>query len=218
VQGLNRAYWASPRYPAPYTVPPGIVMWGGGGGQGPKMAPGVYTVTVSSGAWSESQTFKLATDPRYLPAMTEAQGADQLRLGNELGAQIKDLYDTLARLRDVKKQAAESAAKAADGAPARAAAKTMTDRLVAIESDMTQVQGEGGQDALNFPWRMDNQLIALYQAIIGGERRLGTPVMERYKDLKPEADKLMGRAKAALLAEVAAYNAIATGAGLAAIK
>jgi hypothetical protein len=32
---------------------------------------------------------------------------------------------------------------------------------------MTQMQGEGGQDALNFPGRMDNQLLALYGAIVG---------------------------------------------------
>ena len=54
---------------------------------------------------------------------------------------------------------------------------------------MTQMQGEGGQDALNFPGRIDNQLLSLYEAIIGPERRLGTPLLERYKDLKPQADK-----------------------------
>jgi hypothetical protein len=82
---------------------------------------------------------------------------------------------------------------------------------------MTQLSGEGGQDALNFPGRMDNQLLTLYGAIVAPERRLGSPVLERYKDLKPQAEGLRGRWQAALKNEVAAFNAVATKAGLAPI-
>jgi len=217
VKGLNWATWTNLRFPAPYTVPPGIVMWGGGGGQGPKMPPGTYTVKVSSGSWSESQTFRLRTDPRYQPEMTEAEGAEQLRLGNEIGALIKDLYDNLARIRDVKRQAADMVSKAGASSPVAGAAKTLREKLEAVEGDMTQMQGEGGQDALNFPGRMDNQLISLYGGLTGGERRLGTPALERYKDLKPQADQLQRRWQTALKDDVAAFNAVATKAGLAAI-
>ena len=214
VKGLNRATWTNLRYPAPFVIPPGIVLWGGGGG-GPKMAPGTYTVKVTSGAWSASETFKLRADPRYVPAMTDAQGAEQLRLANEIGAQIKELYDTLARMRDAKRQANELAAKTGAGSPVTVAAKTLKDRIEAVEGDMTQLQGDaGGQDALNFPGRTDNQLLVLYGSIVNTERRMGSPVLERYKDLKPESDKLMLRAHAALKTEVAAFNAVATKAGL----
>ncbi len=78
---------------------------------------------------------------------------------------------------------------------------------------MTQMQGEGGQDALNFPGRMDNQLLALYGAIIGPERRMGTPVLERYKDLKPQAEQLRQRWTATLKTDLASFNAAATRAG-----
>ena len=67
-------------------MPPRIVMWGGGGGRGggPKAAPGVYTVKLASGAWSQEQTFRLSTDPR-LPQMTDAEGAEQLKMAMEVG-------------------------------------------------------------------------------------------------------------------------------------
>ena len=78
---------------------------------------------------------------------------------------------------------------------------------------MTQMQGEGGQDALNFPGRMDNQLLALYGAIIAPERRMGSPVLERYKDLKPQAEQLRQRWITALKTDLAAFNAAATRAG-----
>ena len=213
-KGLNSASWTNMRLlPAPFTIPPGIVLWGGGGGA-PKVPPGVYTVKITSGAWSESQTFRLRTDPRYVPEMTEAEGAEQLRLAEEIGAAVKDLYDNLARIRDVKRQAADIAAKAGAGSPLVAAANTLRGKLEAVEGDMTQMRGEGGQDALNFPGRTDNQLLALYGAIIGPERRMGTPVLERYKDLKPQADQLRQRYTAALKTDVAAFNAEASKAGV----
>jgi len=216
-QGLNRAVWTSLNLPAPYDVPDGIVMWGGGRGSGPGVAPGTYTVTVSSGNWSESQQFRLNTDPRYQPVMTDEEGAEQLRLALEVGGMVKDLYDNLARIRDVKAQARDHAEKAGPGSPVAAATRTLVDRLEAVEGDMTQMQGEGGQDALNFPGRMDNQLIALYQNIAGRERRIGSPVRERYADLKPEAEQLMMRARQALQDDVAAFNRVSTAAGLPAI-
>ena len=211
---MNTATWTNLRFPAPFTVPQGIVLWGGGGG-GAKVPPGTYTVKVTSGAWSETQTFRLRTDPRYLPEMTDAEGAEQLRLAEEIGALVKDLYDNLAKIRDVKRQATALATTAGEASGVAAAAKTLRERLDAVEGDMTQMQGEGGQDALNFPGRMDNQLLSLYGGIVGPERRMGTPVLERYKDLKPLAEALRVRWQNALKSDVAAFNAVATKAGLA---
>jgi hypothetical protein len=85
--------------------------------------------------------------------------------------------------------------------------------MEAVEGDMTQLRGSSGQDALNFPGRMDNQLVVLYGNIVGVERRLGTPITERYRDLKPEVEKLLARGAGALKTEVAAFNAVAEKAG-----
>jgi photosystem II stability/assembly factor-like uncharacterized protein len=211
IQGMNRAVWSNMRYPALYTQPPNIVMWGGGPSAGPKVPPGTYTVKVSTGSWSETQTFRLKTDPRAMPNMTEAEGAEQLRLAREVGGQLNELYTNLGKIREVKKQAAEMSKS---GSPVADSAKTLTDRLTAVESDMTQIQGEGGQDALNFPGRLDNQLVVLYGTVVNSERRLGSPITERHKDLKPQADGILQRARTALQADVATFNAVATKAGL----
>ena len=85
---------------------------------------------------------------------------------------------------------------------------------------MTQLQGEAGQDALNFPGRIDNQLVVLY----GNDRRRAsasssTAVTERYADLKPQfehADEARRPARSRPT-EVATFNAAATRAGAAAI-
>jgi hypothetical protein len=216
-KGLNQFTW-NPRLDSPFTVPPKIVMWGGGGGRGggPKAAPGVYTAKLTSGDWSQEQSFRLSTDPR-LPQMTDAEGAEQLKMAMELGGQIKTMYDTLARLRDAKTQAAQIAGQTSGHADVAAAAKQLNEKLVAVEGDLTQVQGEAGQDALNFPGRLDNQMIALYQNVVQLERRLNKSVKERSTDLRPQFDDLMERATGALKADVDAFNAVASKAGAATV-
>ena len=208
--GLNEATWNA-RLEAPFTVPPRVVMWGGGGGRGggPKAAPGTYTVKVTSGSWSQEQTFRLNSDPR-LPALTDAEGVEQQKMAMDVGARIKTLYDTLAKLRDAKQQTAKIAEK---GGPVAVSAKTFTDQITAVEGDMTQLQGEAGQDALNFPGRLDNQLVSLYSNIVQEERKLNKSVKERYDDLHKPTDDLMKRAQTVLTTDLAAFNDAASKAG-----
>jgi hypothetical protein len=202
------------RLPVTYQPLQGAVMWGGGGAQGPKPAVGTYTVKVSSGPWSATETFRLRSDPRYSPEMTDAEGEEQLRMALEVGGWIRVLYDNVRSMRDVKQQADELAKKAGASSPVTAAARQLRENVEAVEGDMTQLRGSTGQDALNFPGRMDNQLVVLYGNVVGAERRLGSPITERYKDLKPEIEKLLARGAAALKTEVAAFNAISQKAGV----
>jgi hypothetical protein len=176
----------------------------------------MYTVKVSMGTWSQSRPFHLAGDPRYLPVLTDAEGAQTLKMAIEVGGWNKTLFDNLAKIRDAKKQAADSAAKT----PAiDAAAKAFTAAAEKVEGDMTQLKGDpaAGQDGLSYSGRLDNQLLTLYGNINGTERKLGSAVLERYADLKPPYDQLMARAATVLATDVAAFNAAATKAGAATI-
>ena len=96
-----------------------------------------------------------------------------------------------------------------------AAAKALTDKLLAIEGDMTQLQGQAGQDSLNFPGRFDNQITALYSSIANLERKAGTAVTERYADLKPQYDQMAERWNSAVATGVKDFNTAATKAGAA---
>lgn len=211
-QGMNTVTW-NPRLPAPFQVPPGIVMWGGGGGQGPKVKPGTYTARVTSGAWSATQTFNLLPDPR-LPQATPAQYDEQFRMTVDIGATTKKLYDDLARIRSVKPQLQEHITSAGANSAAGRAARALHDKLFELESTLTQVQGEGGQDALNFPGRLDNQWVVLYSNAAGTERWPVRGVIERYNDLLPETNTLFAGIETALTTELAVYNKVAASARL----
>jgi photosystem II stability/assembly factor-like uncharacterized protein len=210
-QGLNRASWSA-SHEALFTVPQGIVMWGGRGGGGPRAVPGTYSVKVSSGSWSQTQTFALNGDPRY--STTQAEYEAQYKMAVEVGTTISELYGQLARIRDVKAQATKLAEKAGTSSPVAAATKTLIERLEAVEGEITQLRGEGGQDALNFPGRIDNQWVVLYGNIVGTERGPSKGMREAHEDLKPKTAALMQRGEAALKNDVSAFNAVATKAGL----
>jgi photosystem II stability/assembly factor-like uncharacterized protein len=212
-KGLNTATWNPGNYPALFQVPAGLVMWGGGGGGGPKMAPGVYTVKLSMGEWSQSQTFHLGGDPRYQPALGDKDGQETLKVARDVGGWCKDLFDNLAKIRDAKKQAMDLAVKT----PAlAAAAKAFVDNAVKVEGDMTQLKGDpaAGQDGLSYSGRLDNQLLALYGNVANQERKMGSPILERYADLKPQVDAMAKRWTTVLTTDVATFNAAAAKAGV----
>lgn len=213
-QGMNSVTW-NIRLASPYTVPTGIVMWGGGQGpaQGPKARPGRYTVKVTSGSWTATDTFTLLPDPRF-PAATPAQYDEQFKMTVDIGATTRRLYDELARIRGVKGQLQEHIKSAGANSAAGKAAQAYWDRLYAAEGELTQVRGEGGQDALNFPGRLDNQWVVLYGTASGAERWPMRSIIERYNDLLPETNKLFATITQLLTTDLAAYNKVAAGAKL----
>jgi hypothetical protein len=212
-KGLNMVRWSDMNLPEIFSIPACTTMWQGAA-QPPRVALGTYTATISMGSWSQSQTFHLAGDPRYQPALSDAESAAQLKMAVEVGGWAKDLYDHLAKIKDARKQAGDIAQKTPAVA---AAAKTLTDRLDAVAGEMTQPKGEAGQDSLNYAGRMDNQIVVLYQYIVGSERKLSQPATERYTDLKPQYEALAAKWNAALSTDIATFNAVATKAGAATI-
>jgi photosystem II stability/assembly factor-like uncharacterized protein len=211
-QGMNTVTW-NPRLPPMYQVPQGIVGWSIGGGQGPKVRPGVYTVKVSSGAWTSTQTFNLNPDPRW-PRATDAAYDEQFKTTVAIGEMTKRLWDELARIRSVKGQLEAHIKSAGANSAAGKAAQSYWDKLFANESILTQVQGEGGQDGLNFPGRLDNQWAVLYSNASATERWPNRGVIERYNDLLPETNALLKAIETNLTTDLAAYNTVATGAKL----
>lgn len=212
--GMNKVTWNASTNESPYTTPAGVVSWAHqpGAAQNIKAAPGLYTAKVTSGTWSQTQTFRLDSDPR-LGKMTDLEGQQQLTMARDVGAWEKSLYGNVAKLRDIKAQAKAIAEKAGASSPVAAAAKTLIDKATAVEGDMTQLQGSAGQDSLNFPTRLDGQIAELYSGIVGNERKLPRGMTERYSDLKDQVNPTMARVATILGAEVAAFNAVSGPAG-----
>jgi photosystem II stability/assembly factor-like uncharacterized protein len=203
--GLNRVVWNFAHDPL-FTIPPGTVLWGGGGGD-PKAVPGSYQVRLKIGDWSQAQPLEVKPDPRN-PAKIEDFRA-QNELARAVGEKIRTIYDRLLEMRDVRRQAqdvAQRLERGGFGQEAAVAFKTMDGALTKIEGELTQLKGEGGQDALNFPGRHDNQWVKLYGEIASGDGPPTAGARRRYADLLPEYERLMAESQAVLERELDAFN------------
>jgi photosystem II stability/assembly factor-like uncharacterized protein len=203
--GFNRFVWDLSREPA-FQIPPKIVMWGGGGA-GPKVVPGTYRVRLNTGDYSQAQTLEVLKDPRN-PA-SDADYAEQLELARQAGERVRQLYAGLLKLRDIRKQALDLGQRLEQGGYGQgvlAAAKILSDKFSTVEAEITQVRGEGGQDALNFPGRHDNQWVRLYNEIIDPDGRPTAGCRQRFEDLKPEFEQLLTRLEKLFDADLAEFN------------
>jgi hypothetical protein len=208
-EGMNSVSWNG-GWPSMYTVPQGIVQWGGGRGGGLSAAPGNYTVTLTVGDWSQSQTLEYLPDPRL--DIPQADYDEQVRFAQEVGAEAALLYSELAQLRSVKEQATrigESLAEAGYGNDAMQAARALARKLETVEGELTQLQGTGGQDALNFPGRLDNQLNALYGQVSGGNPPVQGGAYERWEDINGELQPHVDAIHAIYADDLEAFNEIA---------
>ena len=204
--GLNTLSFTG-RWPAIYDIPEGTIQEGFGGGIGPAALPGTYTVTLTMGEHSATETFEYAPNPHS--EATAADYAEQLELAREVGAATKLLYDELAQLRSVKMQATGIGALIAEagyGDEAATAAGALNEKLTAVEGELTQLQGEGGQDSLNFPGRLDQQFNGLYGAIAFGAAPLGSGIEERWADLEPLLQPLLDQIHEIYETDLVAFN------------
>src|SRR5947208_8194214 len=187
-------------------------MWGGARRLGPKAVPGKYQVRLKLGEWSRTQPLEVLKDPRSSATGSDFQ--DQFDLAMRIGEKVKELYDSVVKLRDARKQAndlAERLEKAGHGKDASQAAKTLGEKLKRIEGDLTQLQGEGGQDALNFPGRLDNQLVTLFNEVIAPDGRPTAGAVGRFEDLKTELARLLGQLKQVFDTDLASFNQLVRG-------
>jgi photosystem II stability/assembly factor-like uncharacterized protein len=189
-----------------FRIPPRTVLWGGGG-SGPKAVPGSYQVRLKAGEFTQAQPLQVLKDPRN--NTTDAEYQEQSDLARQVGEKIKELYDNLLRLREVRKQANEVAQRlelGGYGKEAMTAAKALDEKLTGIEGDLTQLKGEGGQDALNYPGRLDNQWVKLYNEVASPDGGPTAGCRQRFEDLKPELARLLGRLKQVFDTDLAGFN------------
>ena len=92
------------------------------------------------------------------------------------------------------------------GDEALTAAKEMNRKLDGVEAKLTQVQGEAGQDALNFPGQLDNQINAVYSTASGPDTPVLRGAYERWEDLEPQLQPLLDQIQEIYNADLVAFN------------
>ncbi len=157
--GMNRFVWDM-RYPDATKVP-GAIMWGGTT-QGPAVVPGTYQVRLRVGEKNLTHAFEIKKDPRV--KATDAEFKEQLDFLLKIRDKVSAAHEAVNAIRDIRKQT-DDLVKRLEKHPFKDSvsntAKRMNDRLKKVEEEIVQVRIKSGQDALNFPIKLNDKIASI---------------------------------------------------------
>ena len=161
--GLNRFEWDL-RYEPPSVVP-GAVAWGGRP-IGPLAVPGEYQVKLTVAGKSYTAPLKLVEDPRIQVSTADLQ--KQLDFSLQIRDRVAQAHDAVNQIREIHEQLTALEKRLADDEKTKAtadAAKDLDKKFTDVEDALIQVKSKSGEDPLNFPIMIADQMMALNSTV-----------------------------------------------------
>jgi len=204
--GMNRFVW-NMRYPDAVDVP-GAIMWGGTT-RGPEAVPGTYEAKLTVGGKTLSRKFEYRKDPR-LPATQDDLRA-QFDFLIQIRDRVSDAHEAVLAIRDIRKQTDDLVKRLGKDTTKGAisdSAKAMNNRLKAIEEEIIQVNIKAGQDALNYPIKLNNKIAALTGVVASADTRPTKQSHDVFDELSGELETLLGKYRSIVATDLPAFNAL----------
>jgi photosystem II stability/assembly factor-like uncharacterized protein len=161
--GLNRFQWDL-RYEAPTRVP-GAVAWGGFE-MGPLAVPGDYQVKLTVAGHDYTAPLHVAEDPRIQVSNEDLQ--KQLDFSLQIDARVTAAHDAVNQIREIHSQLDALQTRLAGNDKAKSvaeAAKDLDKKFVAVEDALIQSKSQSGEDPLNYPVMIADQMLALTSTV-----------------------------------------------------
>jgi len=181
--GMNRWVW-NMRYPSPDVL--ADAQFSLASTSGAKAHPGAYKVKLITPKGEEVQSFEILKDPRWNHISDEDIHA-QFTLAQEVSELLTTCHAAIRKIRTVRdqiEQQAERAVKAGFDASLQDDADALSDQLTNLEEQLIQTRSESGQDPINYPPMLDDQIAYLYSTVNGQDARPTSGCYERFEDLK----------------------------------
>jgi hypothetical protein len=207
-KGMNRFVWDM-QYPDAAWFSR-MVLWTGFL-QGPVAVPGTYTVKLTVGDQSDSKNFALKKDPRSTASQADLD--EQFALLIKIREDVSAANNGVTSIRRIKAQLADRRAKMNN----KELGAGLEQRLSAVEQQLYSVQNRAGQDMLNYPIRLNDQLGSLYYAVAAADAKPTAQDVEVYNVLHGQLQTQLSAMKEAIDKDLAAVNSQVTKANLAAI-
>lgn len=202
--GINTFVW-NYRYPNATNIP-GLILWGGSLA-GARIAPGNYQVRLSvDGKAISTESFALRADPRL--TTTPEDFAKQFDLMTKINSKLSETHNAILEIRDVKKQLEDLTGrmKTPDQKDLVDKAKDISRQLTAVEEELNQTKIKSGQDALNYPIKLNNKLAALGASVDGSDDAPTAQAYDVYNDLSGKIDVQLARLAEIKSKDVAEFN------------
>ena len=190
----------------------GMINWAGSG-NGPAMAPGTYRVKMTANRYEPvSAEFVVDRDPRS-PA-TNADLIEQTRFALQVRDRITEANQGVITIRNLKRDMDERAPKMTGNPAFATLIKSVAAKLSVVEDSMYQTKNQSGQDPLNFPIRLNDQLGGLMGFVASGERRPPKQAYDVYAVLGGKLDVESANLKRVITIDLPKVNAMLKAAGL----
>jgi len=177
--GMNTFSWNLRESDA--TTFPGMIMWAGVT-NGPLILPGTYKVRLLvDGAPSGEATLLVKKDPRS--SATPVDLVAQYKLLMQIRDRTTDANDAVRTVRNVRGQAVAARTKVgSDSARYAQLVQELDTKISAQEANIYQVKNQSGQDPLNYPIKVNNQIAAL-AGVVGSTEARPTKQSQQVFDL-----------------------------------
>ncbi len=159
---------------------------------GISMPPGKYNVTLDVGDTTQRQGFTVEKDPRW--EFVEDDFQAQYELSRQIREGLDLTHKMIGEMRSVKSQAlkiSELATEAGYSKEIREKAEVLEKRITEMEEMLIQTKNESGQDPINYPPQLDNQLAYLYTNVNFQDAAPSPGAYERFEDLKEELVEIL---------------------------
>lgn len=202
--GLNRFLW-NLRYEDSTKVP-GAILWGGSN-SGPVAVPGNYQVRLTVRGKSFTQPLEIKGDPRIKVEQTDLQKQFDLLL--QIRDQVSKVDEAINQMNSVKRQVDDldkRLPKDDHGKAVRDAVKNLTQKIDPIEDALIQSKAKSGQDVLNYPIRVNNELVALAGSISSADAAPTQQSYEVFDMLKQRSDQQVAKWDELVKSDLANFN------------
>jgi photosystem II stability/assembly factor-like uncharacterized protein len=172
---------------------------------GPFVLPGRYTVRLTVGSTTQSQTFEVQQDPRRVTPVAQLAARDSV--ANLLVSRIGEIHDAVNRVRDLKTQVQGFVTRTKDSDSAKAIATmggTITKKLETVDPKLT-TKAQNGQDIINYANGINGQ----YGFLLGqleGNPELTQGIRERLAALEKLWSALRNEVDTIENVDIAAFN------------
>jgi photosystem II stability/assembly factor-like uncharacterized protein len=202
--GLNRFEWDL-RYEPPSVVP-GAVAWGGRP-IGPLAVPGNYQVKLTVAGKSYTAPLRLEGDPRIKVSPDDLQ--KQLDFSLQIRGRVTEAHDAVNQIRDIHGQLTTLEKRLAGNEKTKAtadAAKDLDKKFTDVEEALIQVKSKTGEDPLNFPIMIADQMMALDSTVQSADTAPTQSSHEVFDLLSKQLDEQMAKYRQLKDKDLADFN------------
>ena len=174
--GFNRFTWNLVGDPP--TDVPGAVYWGGRA-SGVVALPGDYKLTLTVDGKPYDAGVNVKEDPNYKVSEEDLQ--KQFEFASKINERIALGHQTIIDIRALRTQIdalKQRLTPGADTKPVLDAANALDKKMTEVEEALIQTKSKAGEDALNFPIKVMNQIVDLFGVV---ESTDGAPSAQSYE-------------------------------------